>query len=359
MSMKVLITGNMGYIGPVLAKYLREEHPDWIIYGYDSGLFAHCLTTAGALPEIVLDRQYFGDVRSLPNSLLAEVDAVVMLAAVSNDPMGVKYESVTAAINYEACADIASRGVAQGLKKVVFASSCSMYGFAEGGPRCEEDALNPLTAYARSKAATENALAQLNPDGSVITSLRFSTACGMSPRLRLDLVLNDFVACAIASGEITVLSDGSPWRPLIDVKDMARAIDWALLRDADEGGRYVAVNVGADSWNHQVRDLAQAVAEAVPGTKVSINTQAPPDKRSYRVDFSKYRALAPRHQPQVTLHQAISELVEGMRQINFADSNFRSSSFMRLKVLEAHSAAGRLNDDLFWVTSSSASIKLD
>ena len=163
-----------------------------------------------------------------------------------------------------------------GVKRVVFASSCSMYGYAEGGPRKESDPLNPLTAYAKSKVATEEALEGMPAGDAVVTSLRFSTACGMSDRLRLDLVLNDFVACALASKEITVLSDGTPWRPLIEVRDMARAIEWALTRNRDGAGRYVAVNVGSNRWNYQVRDLAEAVARAVPGTKVSINTAAPP-----------------------------------------------------------------------------------
>jgi nucleoside-diphosphate-sugar epimerase len=224
-----------------------------------------------------------------------------------------------------------------------------MYGYAEGGARSENDELNPLTAYARSKVATERGLEAMNIDDTVVTSLRFATACGMSPRLRLDLVLNDFVACAIASGEITVLSDGSPWRPLIDVKDMARAIEWALVRDPADAGNYVAVNVGSDEWNYQVRDLAQAVAAVVPGTSVSINTNAPPDKRSYKVDFAKYRNIAPHHQPQVTLERSIAALVEGMGRMNFNDANFRSSQFMRLKVLEAHMESGRLNEALYWI----------
>jgi len=347
--MNILITGNMGYVGPVLVAHLRQAFPDARLIGYDSGLFAHCLTSAAQLPEALLDAQYFGDVRTLPDSILSDADAVIMLAAVSNDPMGSKFEAVTDAINFASCEDIARRALEAGVLRIVFASSCSMYGYAEGGARSETDELNPLTAYARSKVATERALEGMDPGNAVVTSLRFSTACGMSPRLRLDLVLNDFVACAIASREITVLSDGSPWRPLIEVKDMARAIEWALLRDPGEAGHYVAVNVGADSWNYQVRELAQAVAAAVPGTSVSINTNAPPDKRSYRVDFTKYRAIAPNHQPQVSLEQSIEGLKTGMQSMNFADANFRSSQFMRLKVIESHIEARRLDESLHWL----------
>src|SRR5262249_19781664 len=158
-------------------------------------------------------------------------------------------------------------------------------------------ALNPLTAYARSKIATEASLRQLDLAGMTTTSLRFATACGMSDRVRLDLVLNDFVACALTSGEISVLSDGTPWRPLINVRDMARAIEWAISRKAETGGQFLALNVGSDCWNYQVKDLAYAVADSVPGTKVSINTAAPPDGRSYKVDFGLFGELAPKHQP--------------------------------------------------------------
>ena len=182
----------------------------------------------------------------------------------------------------------------------------------------------------------------------IITCLRFATACGMSDRLRLDLVLNDFVACALASGEITVLSDGSPWRPLIDVRDMARAIDWGITRSAGDSARFLALNVGSNDRNYQVKDLANAVAEAIPGTKVSINKAAQPDTRSYQVDFSLFRSLAKDHQPQVTLRQSIDMLDKGLRSMGFADPDFRNSSYIRLKVLDAHIAAGRLTPDLRW-----------
>ena len=189
----------------------------------------------------------------------------------------------------------------RGVGRFVFASSCSIYGAAEGRPKRESDQLNPLTAYARSKVAMENALRASNAGEMTVTCLRFATACGMSDRLRLDLVLNDFVASALATGEITVLSDGTPWRPLIDVSDMARAIEWAIGRDTDRGGRVLVVNAGSNAGNYQVRDLAQVVAAELPGTRVSINTAAPPDLRSYQVDFSLFAELAPAHLPAVPL----------------------------------------------------------
>jgi nucleoside-diphosphate-sugar epimerase len=282
--------------------------------------------------------------------MLSGYDAVVQLAAVSNDPMGNQFEAVTFDINQNATVAIAKAAARAGVKNFVFASSCSVYGVAEGGPRKEADPLNPITAYAKSKIGTERELLKIDSD-MVVTCLRFATACGMSDRLRLDLVLNDFVACALSTGEITVLSDGSPWRPLIDVADMARAIDWAVERSASNGGRYLAVNVGSNDRNYQVRDLACAVAAAVPGTKVSINTSAPADSRSYQVDFSLYRSLAPNHQPVVDLKQSIQNLMSGLKRMNFKDMDFRSSELMRLKVLQGHIANNRLTTELDWKAS--------
>jgi UDP-glucose 4-epimerase len=346
--MRILITGNMGYVGPVVARHLRSTHPDADLIGFDACYFAHCLTGARSLPEAVLDKQHFGDIRDLNPELLKGVDAVVNLAAISNDPMGNKFALVTEDINYKAGLQLAEIARRSGVKNFVFASSCSVYGSATSRARREEDELNPLTAYARSKIATEQALASLDRGEMVVSCLRFATACGMSDRLRLDLVLNDFVACALATCEITVLSDGTPWRPLIDVRDMARAIDWAATRPASNGGDFLIVNVGADAWNYQVKDLATAVAAQVPGTQVRINLAAPPDKRSYRVDFSRFGALAPNNVPHVTLADSIKALQEGLSAMGFADRDFRNSQYIRLKVLEEHIASGRLLSSLRW-----------
>ncbi len=346
--MRVLITGNCGYVGSTLVRHLRQVMPAAEIIGYDTGWFAHCLTDARVLPETLLTRQHYGDVRDFPPALLEGVDAVVHLAAVSNDPMGNRFEQVTDEINAQASVRLARLAREAGVRAFVFASSCSIYGFAEGGPRRESDAVNPLTAYARSKVATERALTGMNADGMAVTCLRFATACGMSDRLRLDLVLNDFVAGALATGEITVLSDGTPWRPLIDVSDMARAIEWAIGRETASGGAVLSVNAGSDAWNYQVKDLAEAVAAAVPGTQVSINREAPPDRRSYRVDFSLFRELAPQHQPLSTLADSVGRLRHGLANMRFADADFRNSSLIRLKTLDRLIAEGLLSPSLRW-----------
>ena len=349
--MKILITGNMGYIGPCVVQQLRVNHPQATLIGYDMGYFANCLTDAAILPECRIDRQYFCDVRNLPEALLADVDAIIHLAAISNDPMGNTFEQVTHHINYLSTVDIATKAKKAGVRRFVYASSCSMYGFAEGGPRDENSPLNPLTAYARSKVASEKDLEQMADKNFQVTSLRFSTACGMSERLRLDLVLNDFVACAVSSKKITILSDGTPWRPLINIKDMARAIDWAIRRESVNGGEFLAVNVGSNEWNYQVRDLAEAVAEIIPGVEISINKDAQPDKRSYQVSFDLFRKLAPDHQPQIDLKTTIEELKAGLEAMKFRDQDFRNSRLMRLKVLKELQSNGLLNDMLKWANT--------
>jgi nucleoside-diphosphate-sugar epimerase len=345
--MKILITGNAGYVGPSVLKRLRKSHPQATLIGLDKGYFAHCLTNADVLPECRADIQYFADMRRLPAEALQGVDAVVHLAAISNDPMGNTFEKVTFDINFRGSVELAKQAKLAGVKTFIFASSCSMYGLADDTPRTETSALNPLTAYAKSKVDTEVELRKLADKNFTVTCLRFATACGMSDRLRLDLVVNDFVACAVTSKNITILSDGTPWRPLIHVKDMAQAFDWALGRDKAHGD-FLAVNVGSNSWNYQVKELAEAVAKVVPGVRISINKNAPPDNRSYRVDFSLYERLAPKHQPQVDLLTAIAELKEGLEAMGFSDSNFRSSKYMRLEVLRRLREKGMLDGNLEW-----------
>jgi nucleoside-diphosphate-sugar epimerase len=346
--MQILITGNLGYVGSILTRRLRESYPDAKLLGLDMGYFSNCLTTPDMAPECRLDMQYFGDVRRFDEKILTGVDSVVYLAALSNDPLGNAFEEATLDINYRACIRTAKMAKQAGARSFVFASSCSVYGYAEDGARTEESAVNPLTAYAKSKVWTERDIAGLADEDFKVTCLRFATACGMSDRLRLDLVLNDFVASAVASKKITILSDGTPWRPLIHVQDMARAIDRAIQRDPLLDGPFLTINVGSDEWNYQVKDLAEAVAEIIPGVEMSINANAQPDKRSYRVSFDRFKRVAVGYVPQIDLKTAIAELRDGFNAIGFKDADFRRSNYIRLNVLSNLQQRNWLTADLDW-----------
>lgn len=346
--MKIIVTGNMGYVGPSVISQLRRSYPEAYIVGVDIGFFSGCMIPQDFLPELRLDQQLFADVRWLPESVLEGVDAVVHLAGISNDPIGNFYEQVTMEINHGATIALAQKAKTAGVKSFVFASSCSVYGSAQEADRTEGSTINPLTAYARSKAMSERDLKPLASEDFTVTCLRFATGCGISERLRLDLVLNDFVAGAVASRQISVLSDGSPWRPLINVKDMARAFDWAVGRESAQGGNFLAINVGGKQGNYQVKDLAGAVARIVPGVSIKLNDHALPDKRSYRVNFDLFRQLAPEHQPISDLDSSISELKNGLERLNFKDENFRLSNFMRLVQLNHLRDLGYLTKNLQW-----------
>jgi nucleoside-diphosphate-sugar epimerase len=353
---KILITGNMGYVGPAVVDALRRADPEATIIGLDAGFFAPCLTNAATLPECGLDCQYFADVRSIPESVLSGVEAVVHLAAVSNDPIGNAYAELTLEINHRATARLARLARAAGARAFVLASSCSVYGFSEEGPVTEASEARPQTPYAQSKWLAEQSLAQLAGDGFAVTSLRFATACGMSPRLRLDLVLNDFVASAVVAGRIEILSDGTPWRPLIHVRDMARAVEWAIDRRSDEPASFLAVNVGADDFNFRMGDLAEEVRARLPGVAISVGPESAPDRRSYRVDFGLFRELAPASQPQMRIADAVDELREGLEQMGFDDPDFRRSRLARLVMLEDLCRRGLLSERLEWTSRNGSPV---
>lgn len=346
--MKILVVGNLGYVGPSMVRQLRKTYPSGTLIGYDIGYFAHCLTNPAVLPELELDMQVFGDIRAFPEALLKDVDAVVNLAAISNDPLSFRFEDVTMDINYRAAVNLAKMARHNGVKSFVYASSCSMYGQADDTPRKEGDKLNPLTAYARSKVAAEEALEKLADQHFTVTCNRFATACGWSSRLRLDLVLNDFVAGALINKHISILSDGTPWRPMINTRDMALAMDWSIARPSSLGGRFLAVNTGSNEWNTNILSLAEATAGVIPGVNISINPDAPPDKRSYRANFDLYKQLAPDHQPQEDLISTVKEIKDNLIAMRFNDPEYRKSQLIRLEVISRLQATGRLSTDLRW-----------
>ena len=344
--MKILITGNLGYVGAVLCDYLSRHYTHLELTGLDSGFFLDsCISSNTGESPIT---QIMGDVRDVTPAMLKGTNAIVHLAAISNDPMGNKFERITDAINRQGTRRLATAAAEAGVSSFVLASSCSIYGQSTAGARKETDSLNPLTAYARSKAQAEIDLRNMAYENMAISCLRFATACGWSERLRLDLVLNDFVACALSSRTITLLSDGMAVRPIIDVEDMARAIIWAIFRNRDTGGQYLTVNVGSNDSNYRIKDLADIVSQEVLGTAVKIDGSAVADSRSYSVDFSLFETIATNHQPSIPIKKSIERLVEGLQQHNFRDKDFRKSELVRLITLNEKIQDGRLNEELRW-----------
>jgi nucleoside-diphosphate-sugar epimerase len=347
--MKILIAGNLGYIGPSVTAQLRKTYPDAELIGFDIGYFSHCLSNAFYVPEVNLNMQVYGDIRKFPVKALQGVDVVIDLAAISNDPMSFRFEEITLDINYRAAVKLAKLAKDNGVKSFVYASSCSMYGLADDSERKEGDKVNPLTAYARSKVMAEAELEPLAGNGFTITCHRFATACGWTNRLRLDLVLNDFVAGALVNKEISILSDGTPWRPMINTKDMARAIEWSAFRKPENGGKFLAVNTGSNQWNNRILALAEAIETVIPGVKISVNPDAPPDKRSYRANFDLFKKLAPDHQPQEDLITTVKEIRDNLVGMGFNDPDYRNSMFIRLKVIDNLQKIGMLNSNLEWI----------
>lgn len=348
---KILITGCNGYVGSAVIRYLKNKYPNAYLIGFDTNYFGTCLTSEQT-PETLLVEQYFGDIRQVWG-ILHDVDTVIHLAAISNDPIGKLAEDETYDINFKSTIKWAIEAKMRGVKNFIFASSCSVYGYAEDENELNENSnLNPLTAYAKSKAQTEKALENLisnhtpeKPDFKV-TCLRFATACGWSDRTRFDLVVNDFTYNAFFHNEINILSDGKPFRPIIDIKDMARSMDWAMNRKTGEN--YEVVNVGTLGQNYSVKEIADIVS-SITNSKININPDAQSDKRSYKVDFKKYYQLAEEeYHPKISLEQSINEILKGLfpsQQKYFA----YKSDFIRLDKIKKLQEQRLINKELKWI----------
>ena len=348
--MRIHINGNLGYIGPVLVHSLRKSMPEAVISGFDTAFFTGCLVNPILFPEKLLDVQYYGDIRKPTSFRMYEgVDTVIHLAAISNDPMGKEFEAVTHQVNTDAVYQSAIEAKNAGVSHFVFASSCSVYGAGGDDAKTETSELNPLTAYAKSKVNAEERLQEMADENFIVTCLRFATACGWSPRLRLDLVLNDFIVSALVNKKINILSDGTPWRPLIHVKDMARAMEWASKRSKENGGEFLIVNTGSNDWNFQVKDLAFAVRDVLRDVEVNVNENAAPDKRSYKVDFSKFTSLAIDFLPIKTLSDTVMEMQKEIQQNIHLKTDLELNHLIRLKVLSDLIKIGKLKDDLTWI----------
>ena len=343
---KILVIGNGGYVGSVLVSVLQQKD-SYDVHGQDV-LWFGAINSSTVLPEAFLTSHTYKDLRDIVVSDLESFETVIILSAVSNDPMGNKFENVTIEINKDATLKVASLAQTAGVKRLVFASSCSVYGLSDDKPRKEGDLLNPLTTYAKSKILVEEGLKALASKDFTITCLRFATAAGASPRLRLDLVLNDFVASAVLKNYIEILSDGTPWRPIIHTEDMARSFVWAIERKPrSEQQNFLTVNIGSDDWTFTMKSLAEEVSNALGGTKVIINPEGKPDPRSYKVNFSLFKELAPDYQPVKSIKDAVRELAEQIKYFK-VNEDFRSSYWIRLNHLNSLIDKGLLDKKLRW-----------
>jgi nucleoside-diphosphate-sugar epimerase len=338
--MKILLTGHHGYIGSVCGPHLASAGHD--VIGLDSLLYRGCdLGSNASSPVSGLTL----DVRDVRTEHLEGFDAVVHLAALSNDPLGELSPELTREINYEATVSLARAARETGVRRFVFSSSCSMYGASSTAAVDENAPLTPLSAYAESKVRSEEALAELAGPDFAPVAMRNATAYGVSPRLRVDLVLNNLVGWAHTTGKVRILSDGTPWRPLVHVEDIARAT-LALLEAPEDAVRGEAFNVGRDSENYQVRALGDIVQQVVPGSDVEYAGSGDPDPRSYRVDFGKLQRAFPALELTWTARAGAEELARAYRAAGLTLDEFTGDRFTRLKRLRLLLDRGELDPTL-------------
>ncbi|UCD75419.1 MAG: SDR family oxidoreductase [Phycisphaerales bacterium] len=340
--MRVLVTGHHGYIGTLMTRMLHDA--GHVAVGLDTNYFADCTILDPGPPDESIVR----DVRDLAPADLDGFDAVIHLAALSNDPLGDLNPDWTFDINLDASLRLARLAKAAGVERFLFSSSCSVYGAAAPGEECDEQApLEPLTPYAVSKVRTEEGLAELADRTFSPVALRNATAYGVSPRFRADVVLNNLVCWAWTTGRVRILSDGSPWRPLVHVEDICRAF-LAALAAPRPAIHNQAFNVGRAGENYRVRDLAEIVRQVVPGCEVECGEQAAPDARDYRVDFNKIRRELPGFAPTWDVRLGAEEVYRAIAAADLTESDFRGGRCTRLARLRELLEAGLLDETLRW-----------
>lgn len=323
MKKNILIIGNLGYVGSKLTEMI--DYKKYFVYGLDIGLFKNQTIYKNFKEKNV--KQYYCDVRNLNKEILKNKHIIIYLAAISNDPMGQKFKKITHDINYKTTIKIAKLAKKLGTECFIFASSCSVYGSFGSKSKKENFKLNPLTVYAKSKIYSEKALKKISSRKFKIFSLRFATACGESSRLRLDLVLNDFVYSALYNKEIKILSDGKPYRPLIDVRDMSRAIIFCFSYEKIKK-KYLCINTGSNSWNFTILELAKKVSKVLGNVPLKVMSENPSDKRSYKVNFDAFKKIAPNNYPKMKIDDTIRNLKKKMML-----KKFKKDELIRLNIL--------------------------
>ena len=343
--MRVLVTGNRGYIGSKLVPMLLQRGHE--VRGWDADIFRAC-TFAGEMADV---ETLVKDIRDADAGDLQGLDAIIHLAGLSNDPLGDYEPTLTDDINHIASSKLARLATEAGVQRFLFASSCSNYGASGDNFLCEDASFNPVTPYGESKVNVEKAVSQLASDSFSPVFLRASTAYGMSPRIRFDLVLNNLTAWAFTTGRVYLKSDGSPWRPIVHVEDIALAYI-AALEAPREQVHNQAFNVGTTTENYQISELADIVADVVPDCRVEYAPDAGPDKRCYRVDCNKIARTLHGFKPQWTARRGVEELYEAYRRVGLTLEEFEGERFMRIAHVKKLIRDGRLGTDLRWLRAA-------